>query len=172
MNNPDNQLYSNTKTNPFVNYSSPITDPNEYSTIQDLFKSSNIENLINNANSSNNVNRINKKSVINTNMINNINGNRMNNNIMNNNMNTNIDSIDNNSDISEKSSNYNPLEVKNIDEDVLRQVKSHKSQTFRKVGPQIDSTVDYKGDKYTDKFEVIEQNQPKIGYYGKTRLSR
>lgn len=146
LNNPDYQYYSNTKNNPFVNYSSPIADSVEYSTIQDLFKGSNIENLLNQSQG-------NKRN-------NNSNSNAHNNNVTGNINGANVEN------------NYNPLEVKKIDEEVLKQVNNHKSKTFRKVGPQIDSTVDFKGDKYTDKYEVIEQNQPKIGFYGKTRLSR
>lgn len=47
------------------------------------------------------------------------------------------------------------------------------SLTFKSIGPEIDSTVDSNGVKYSQMFSIdaLEESH-NIGYYGKTRLTR
>ena len=55
---------------------------------------------------------------------------------------------------------------------IIKQTKLHNSTTFRQVGPQLDSTVNAYGKKYSDELLSKNKRDPKIGYYGKSRLTR
>jgi hypothetical protein len=68
---------------------------------------------------------------------------------------------------SDNAGNYSSL-TKNI----IKQTKLHDSATFRQVGPQLDSTVNAFGKKYSDELLSKNKSNPKIGYYGKSRLTR
>lgn len=49
------------------------------------------------------------------------------------------------------------------------------SLTFKSVGPDVDSTVDSSGVKYTQKYKINKDSNEKshsVGYYGKSRLTR
>lgn len=46
---------------------------------------------------------------------------------------------------------------------------NQKSKTFRPVSPEADTTVDYKGRKYSKIYEMNTKNNVRSGYYGETR---
>lgn len=120
----------------------------------------------NNSNSMNNLN----KSLFSTNIINENSTNTNNN--FNNNNNINITSNNNNHNNIQSVTNItkNNTDEAVTDKDVLKQTKIHGSETFRKVGPFTDSTKNAYGKKYSDIYIPTDKNNPKIGYYGKSRL--
>lgn len=61
---------------------------------------------------------------------------------------------------------------RHINTEIVHQTALHKSDTFRHVSPFEDSTRDAYGKKYYDSFTINKKNNPKIGYYGKSRLTR
>ena len=50
--------------------------------------------------------------------------------------------------------------------------ENQQSSTFRTVGPNEDSTVNYKGKKYSDLYQNSSSSNMKAGFYGKSRLTR
>ena len=50
--------------------------------------------------------------------------------------------------------------------------ENQKSPTFRTVGPNEDTTVNYKGKKYSDIYNNNNHKIIKAGFYGKSRLTR
>lgn len=73
-----------------------------------------------------------------------------------------------NSNLRNNFSNKNNI----IDKGVINQTRLHNSSTFRKVGPNINSLINGYGNKYTEVYKALDKPQPKIGYYGKSRLTR
>jgi hypothetical protein len=50
--------------------------------------------------------------------------------------------------------------------------ENFKSPTFRTVGPNIDTTVNYNGQKYSKFLKYDSRTTLNSGYYGKSRLTR
>jgi hypothetical protein len=50
--------------------------------------------------------------------------------------------------------------------------ENQKSLTFRTVGPSEDSTVNFKGKKYSHMFRSVNAHKINPGFYGKSRLTR
>lgn len=48
------------------------------------------------------------------------------------------------------------------------------SLTFKSVGPDVDSTIDSNGVKYSQKYKINKDSEKvhNVGYYGKSRLTR
>ena len=53
------------------------------------------------------------------------------------------------------------------------QVHHYNQNTFKPIGPYIDSIHDNSGEKFSDKYEILpEMDKPNIGFYGRSRMTR
>ena len=50
--------------------------------------------------------------------------------------------------------------------------ENQKSPTFRSVGPNLDSTINYQGQKYSNIIQNMPSKRISPGYYGRSRLTR